>query len=155
MLKHFATFSLVFLSFWGVKSKDKKKKKNPRRTPKILGKEGKNTQKNKEFLARKKKSKEFQKSKERKSNILRQLTHFLPSPFCGAPFVQGEIIYAPPPLPPFLAKRHFPGEGGGGVYSGAPRGRNLYTPLFYTPPTLRRVFSPGVLRSKNFSSPFS
>ena len=27
---------------------------------------------------------------------------------------QGEIIYAPPPLPPFLAKRYFPGEGGWG-----------------------------------------
>ena len=26
-------------------------------------------------------------------------------------------------------------------------------PLFYTPPTLRRVFSPGVLRSKDFFAP--
>ena len=35
------------------------------RTPKVPGQEGKNAQKNKEFLAREK-SKEFQKSKERK-----------------------------------------------------------------------------------------
>ena len=26
-----------------------------------------------------------------------------------------EKLYAPPPLPPFLTKRHFAGEGGGGV----------------------------------------
>ena len=55
-------------------------------------------------------------------------------------------IRPPPPSPPFLAKRHFPGEGGGGVYFEAPRGRPhaagiLYAPPFYTPPTPRRVFS--------------
>ena len=58
------------------------------------------------------------------------------------PDIQGEIIYAPPPLPPFLAKRHFSGEGGGGVYLEAPRGKNfMCPPPFYTPPTPRRVFS--------------
>ena len=51
------------------------------------------------------------------------------------------MIYAPPPPPPFLAKRDFPGEGGGGVYFEAPRGRNFIPPPFYTPPTPRRVFS--------------
>ena len=47
--------------------------------------------------------------------------------------IQGEIIY--PPLPLFLAKRHFSGEGGGGVYFEAPRGRNFTPPppLLYTP----------------------
>ena len=45
-------------------------------------------------------------------------------------------IRPPPPLPPFLAKRHFPVEGGGGVYFEAPRGRNfIRPPPFYTPPT--------------------
>ena len=33
----------------------------------------------------------------------------------------------PPPLP-FLAKRHFPGEGGGCVHLEAPRGRNFIRP---------------------------
>ena len=37
--------------------------------------------------------------------------------------------------------RHFSGEGGGGVYFEAPRGRNFIRPPFYTPPTPRRVFS--------------
>ena len=56
--------------------------------------------------------------------------------------IRGEIIYAPPPLPPFLAIRHFSGEGGGGVYFEAPRGRNFIPPPpFYTPPTPRRVIS--------------
>ena len=53
----------------------------------------------------------------------------------------GRNYIRPPPLPPFLAKRHFPGEGGGGVYFEAPRGRNFIPPPFYTPPTPRRVFS--------------
>ena len=51
-----------------------------------------------------------------------------------------ERLYKPSP-PPFLAKRHFSGEGGGGVYFEAPRGRNFIRPPFYTPPTPRRVFS--------------
>ena len=43
-------------------------------------------------------------------------------------------IRPPPPPTPFLAKRHFPGEGGGGVYFEAPRGRNfIRPPLLYTP----------------------
>ena len=46
----------------------------------------------------------------------------------------GRNYIRPPPLPPFLAKRHFPREGGGGVYFEAPRGRNLIRPPFlYTP----------------------
>ena len=54
----------------------------------------------------------------------------------------GRNYISPPCPPPFLAKRHFPGEGGGGVYFEAPRGRNLIRPPppFYTPPTPRRVF---------------
>ena len=46
------------------------------------------------------------------------------------------------PHPPFLAKRHFPGEGGGCVYFEAPRGRNFIPPppLLHNPPP-RRVFS--------------
>ena len=47
----------------------------------------------------------------------------------------------PPPLPPFLAKRHFPGEGGGDVYFEAPRGRNFIRPPFFThPPPLEGYF---------------
>ena len=66
---------------------------------------------------------------------------------------QGEII-SPPPLTPFLARRHFSGEGGGRVYFEAPRGRNFIPPppLLYTPHP-KRVFSPGVLRSKDFFAP--
>ena len=73
-----------------------------------------------------------------------------PKPFCkkqrlelqSQAFFQGEIIYAPPPpSPPFLAKRHFPVEGGGGVYFEAPRGRNFYTPPpFIHPPPLEGYF---------------
>ena len=45
-----------------------------------------------------------------------------------------EKLYTPPPpLPPFLAKRHFSEEGGGGVHFEAPRGRILFPPLLYTP----------------------
>ena len=54
--------------------------------------------------------------------------------FCN--FSPGRNYIRPPPLPPFLAKRHFPVED-----FEAPRGRNLYAPPFYTPPTPRRVFS--------------
>ena len=59
------------------------------------------------------------------------------------PRIQGELIYTPPPLPPFLAQRHFPGEGGGGVYSEAPRGRNFIRPPpppFIHPPPLDGYF---------------
>ena len=50
------------------------------------------------------------------------------------------IIYAPPPPPRplFLAKSHFSGEGGGGAYFEAPRGRNCIRP---SPP--RRVYFQG------------
>ena len=57
-----------------------------------------------------------------------------------------EKLYTPPPLPPFPAK-HFSGELG--YATGI-----LYAPTFYTPPTPRRVFSPGVLRSKDFFRPY-
>ena len=50
-------------------------------------------------------------------------------------------LQRPPPLPPFLAKKQFSGEGGGGVYSEPPRSRNFICSLFCTPPTPRRVFS--------------
>ena len=54
----------------------------------------------------------------------------------------GKDHIRPPPLPPFLARRHFSREGGGGVYFEAPRSRNfIRPPPFYTPPTPRRVFS--------------
>ena len=54
--------------------------------------------------------------------------------------IQREIIYTPPP---FLAKRHFPGEGGGGVYFEAPRGRNFIRPPLYTPPPQEGIFRGG------------
>ena len=47
-------------------------------------------------------------------------------------------IRPPPPLPPFLAKRHLSGEGGWGVYFEAPQ--EFYTPPFYTPPTPSSIF---------------
>ena len=48
--------------------------------------------------------------------------------------IPGRNYIRPPPLPSFLAKRHFPGERGGGVYFEAPRGRNfIRPPLLYTP----------------------
>ena len=52
-----------------------------------------------------------------------------------------ERLYTLPPLrPPFLPKRHFPGEGGGGVYLEAPCGRNFFSPLFIRPPPLDGYF---------------
>ena len=46
----------------------------------------------------------------------------------------GRNYIRPPPPPPFLTIRHFSGEGGGGVYFEAPRGRNfIRPPLLYTP----------------------
>ena len=61
------TPDLLFLAFLenGKEKHQKNKDFCPRRTPKILGKKGKNAQKNKEFLG-KEKSKEIQKSKEKK-----------------------------------------------------------------------------------------
>ena len=57
-------------------------------------------------------------------------------------FTPREKLYTPPPpLPPFLAKRHFAGEGGGGVYSAPSHNRNFIPPPFYTPPTPTKVFS--------------
>ena len=61
----------------------------------------------------------------------------------------GRNYIRPPPPPPFLAKRHFSGEGGCifqgrgvGVYILSPHAAGiLYAPPFYTPPTPRRVFS--------------
>ena len=56
----------------------------------------------------------------------------------------GRTYIRPPPLPPFLAKRHFPVEGGGGVYFEAPRGRNFIRPPppppFIHPPPLGGYF---------------
>ena len=51
-------------------------------------------------------------------------------------------LYTPPPPPPFLTIRHFSGEGGGGVYSEAPRGRNFIRPPppFIHPPPLEGSF---------------
>ena len=57
---------------------------------------------------------------------------------------QGEIIYAPPPPPPPISgqKAFFRRGGWGCIFWGATR-QEFYTPppLFYTPPTFRRVFS--------------
>ena len=48
----------------------------------------------------------------------------------------GRDYLRPPPLPPFLARRHFSGEGGGGVCFEAPRGRKFIRPppLIHPPP---------------------
>ena len=45
----------------------------------------------------------------------------------------GRNYIRPPPSLHFLAKKHFSGEGGGGVYSEPPRSRN-----FIRPPPLKR-----------------
>ena len=49
----------------------------------------------------------------------------------------------PPPFPPISARRPFAETGGGaGLYILKPPAAGFYTPpLFYTPPTPRRVFS--------------
>ena len=48
----------------------------------------------------------------------------------------------PPPLPPISPRRPFSERWGGGVYTLKPPAAGFYTPpLFYTPPTPRRVFS--------------
>ena len=74
--------------------------------------------------------------------ILRSSDAKMPAIRALAVVFQGKIIYAPPPPTPFLVIRHFSGEGGGGVYFEAPRGRNfIRPPPFYTPPAPRRVFS--------------
>ena len=65
----------------------------------------------------------------------------------NAPLRSREQLYTPP-LPPFSwGQKAFLG-GGGVVYFEAPAA-GLYMP---TPPTPRRVFSPGVLHSKDFFS---
>ena len=69
--------------------------------------------------------------------------NFVDRQLCEHP---GRDYILPPPRPPFLPKRHFPSEGGGGVYFEPPRGRNfIRAPPFYTytPPTPRRVFCRG------------
>ena len=54
--------------------------------------------------------------------------------------IQGEVIY-PPPSRHFWPKGNFPGEGGGGVYFEAPRGRNfIRPPPFIHPPPLGGYF---------------
>ena len=53
----------------------------------------------------------------------------------------GRNFFLPLPPPPFLAIRHFSGEGGEGVYLRPHAAGILYAPPFYTPPTPRRVFS--------------
>ena len=82
-------------------------------------------------------------------------------------FIAGEKFYTPPFPPHFWLKGIFQGGGGGvGVYILSPHAAGIlyappfYTPPpfihpppFYTPPTPRRVFSPGVLRSKDFFDP--
>ena len=74
---------LPFLAFLekGKENHQKNKDFYPYRTPEIPGKEGKNAQKNKEFLAEEK-SKEFQKSKERKDRVC--LCAFSFPEICGA-----------------------------------------------------------------------
>ena len=87
--------TLIFLSlfFWKMARKTTKKTRisYPYRTPKVPGKEGKNAQKNKEFLAGEK-NKEFQKSKARKDREV----HRLPAMICGQSlrFVYAVKLYA-------------------------------------------------------------
>ena len=73
------TLSFLSLFFWKMARKTTQKTRifYSYRTPKIPGKEGKNAQKNKEFLARGK-NKEFQKNKERKDRV----AHRNRSDFC-------------------------------------------------------------------------
>ena len=54
--------------------------------------------------------------------------------------ISREKLYTPlPPLPFFGQEAFFMGEGGVYILKPPPVGI-LYAPLFYTPPTLRRVF---------------
>ena len=60
---------------------------------------------------------------------------------CPKSLIQGKMIYTPPPPPHFWLKGIFEGRGVG-VYILRPHAAGiLYAPLFYTPPTPRRVFS--------------
>ena len=61
-----------------------------------------------------------------------------------------EKLYTPPPPPSphFWPKRHFPREGGGGVYVEAPRGRNFIRP----PPLCIRSEKWQNENSPNFSN---
>ena len=61
------------------------------------------------------------------------------NPRVGLGIIQGEII-SPPPLPPFLAKRHLSGEGGGGCIFWGPTRQE-----FYTPPSFIRGVDKGPL----------
>ena len=64
----------------------------------------------------------------------------------GHKIIPGRIYIHPPPPPvrPFLAMRHFSGEGGGGAYFEAPRGRNFIPPpLLYTPHPKEGLFRGG------------
>ena len=67
-------------------------------------------------------------------------------------FLPGRNYIRPPP-PPISGQKAFSGGGGWGVYILRPHAAGIYTPPFYTPPTPRRVFSLGVLRSKDFFDP--
>ena len=61
--------------------------------------------------------------------------------------------YIGPPPPLISGQKAFSqGRGVEAVYFEATR-QEFYTPPFYTPPTPGRVFSPGVLRSKDFFAP--
>ena len=54
----------------------------------------------------------------------------------------GKNSIRPPPLSPFCGQKGIFGGEGGGVYNLEPPRQEFYTPpLFYTPPTPRRVFS--------------
>ena len=56
---------------------------------------------------------------------------------CG---MSREKLYSPPPSPPFLAKSHFSGEGGGGVYFEPHAVGILYPPPFIHPPPLEGYY---------------
>ena len=124
-IRFWSSRTLIFLSllFWlqARKTTEKARIFLRRRTPKILGKERKNTQKNKEFLAREK-SKEFPKSKERK---IRERAPPHPPRVCHTrennPLCQGPISSFPdPPILVFfcdflaffvfLVRREFKGQ---------------------------------------------
>ena len=52
----------------------------------------------------------------------------------GKRFPPGRNYIRPPPPPPFSGQKAFSGEGGGGVYFEAPRGRNFIRPLPFIHP---------------------
>ena len=77
------------------------------------------------------------------SDEMPKVTHFGPPKSARFPCRNANLPHCTyfthipaPPLPSFLAKRHFSEEGCGGVYFEAPRGRNFTPPPFLHSPPL-------------------